>query len=161
MPVGAGRSVQRRLLLEPTTAGVDQVGMRVEQSAKVIGSALIGGRENGVDRMPHFRRASFAALDVAREKLDRLVPVSLGDLVDGAAVVVGRAGVEAGVEGAANRLDIAGAGGVEHALALATHRIELIDMRLELTPTGEAVFARERELDQQRAWLAGFAGAAP
>src|SRR5262245_7893988 len=147
MPAGAGRAVQRRLLLERATAGVDQVGMRVEQSAKIIRPALIGGLENGVDGLSHFRRPPFAATDVAGEKLTRLVPVSLGDLVDGAAVVVGRAGIEAGVEGAANRLDIARAGGVEDALALASHRIELVDMRLELTPTGEAIFARERELD--------------
>jgi hypothetical protein len=146
MPVGAGRAVQRRLLLEPAAAGVDQIGMRVEQSAKIIRPALIGGRENGVDRLPYLRRPPLGALDVAGEKLDRFVPLGLGDLVNGAAVVVGGVGVEARLEGATNRLDIAGARGVEDMLALASRRIELVDMRLELTPTGEAIFAREREL---------------
>ena len=47
MPVSAGRLVQRRLLLEISAAGVDQVGVSVEQSAKLIDAALIGGVENG------------------------------------------------------------------------------------------------------------------
>src|SRR5262249_34113158 len=120
VPVGAGRPMQGRLLLEPAAAGVDQIGMCVEQSAQIIGPASIGGLEDGIDCLPHFRRPPLVVLHVAAEKLDRLVPVSLGDLVDGAAVVVGRAGIEARLEGVADRLGIAGAGGIEDALALAS-----------------------------------------
>ena len=66
---------------------------------------------------------------------------SLADLVDGAAVIVGEARIESAFEGAANGLDIAGAGRSEHALAR-----DLIDMGLERPPARKAVVARDREL---------------
>ena len=47
MPVSARSLVQRRLLLETSAAGVDQVGVSVEQSAQLIDAALIGGVKNG------------------------------------------------------------------------------------------------------------------
>jgi hypothetical protein len=85
----------------------------VEQSAKLINAALIGSVEDGADRLPHLRRMGVARLQVAGENLDRFVPAGLGDLVNGAPVGIGRAGVEAGGESAANRVDIARAGRVE------------------------------------------------
>ena len=109
--------MQRRLLLEVSAAGVDQVGMGVEQSREVVDAALVRGVEDGVDRLLHLRRAAVPALEVADQQLDRLVPELLGDLVNGAAVVVGRAGVEAGLEGAPHRLDVTGARRVEDPLA--------------------------------------------
>lgn len=60
-----------------------------------------------------------ALLKLAGEQLDRLVPARLGDLVNGSPVVIGCAGIEPGLEGAANRLDVARAGGVERPPALA------------------------------------------
>ena len=41
----------------------------------------------------------------------------LGNLVDGAAIAVGRCRIEARSEGTPDRLDVAGAGGVEYAVA--------------------------------------------
>jgi hypothetical protein len=47
MTVSARSLVQRRLLLEISAAGVDQIGVSVEQSAKLVDAALIGSVENG------------------------------------------------------------------------------------------------------------------
>ena len=66
----------------------------------------------------HLRRTGRAALHVAGQNLDRFVAVGLGDLVNGAAVGIGRTGVEAGRERAANGFDVARAGRVEHAFAV-------------------------------------------
>jgi len=147
MTVSARGLVQRRLLLEISAAGVDQVGVSVEQSAKLFDAALIGGVENGAERLLHLRRTGRAALHVARQNLDRFVPVGLGDLVNGAAVDIGRTGVEAGRERAADGFDVARVGRLEHAFAVGLRRIAVVHMRLELAPAGEAVFARQRELD--------------
>ena len=147
MTVSARGLVQRRLLLEISAAGVDQVGVSVEQSAKLFDAALIGGVENGAERLLHLRRTGRAALHVARQNLDRFVPVGLGDLVNGAAVDIGRTGVEAGRERAADGFDVARVGRLEHAFAVGLRRIAVVHMRLELAPAGEAVFARQRQLD--------------
>jgi hypothetical protein len=50
--------------------------------------------------------------------------------VNGAAVGIGRTGVEAGRERAANGFDVARAGSVEHAFAVELRRIAAVDMRL-------------------------------
>ena len=147
VPVSAGCVVQRRLLLEISAAGVDQVGVSVEQSTKLINAALIGSVEDGADRLPHLRRMGVARLQVAGENLDRFVPAGLGDLVNGAPVGIGRAGVEAGRESAANRVDIARAGRVENTFAFELRGIAAVNVRFELPTTGEAVFARQRQLD--------------
>ena len=146
MTVSARSLVQRRLLLEVSAAGVDQVGVSVEQSAKLVDAALIGGVENGREFLLHLRRIAPPCTSRA-ENLDRLVAVGLGDLVNGAAVGIGRTGVEAGRESAANGFDVAGVGRVEHAFPVELRRIAAVDMRLELAPAGKAVFARQRELD--------------
>ena len=81
--------------------------MGVEQASELVGAAVPRSGEDGIDRPLHLRRARIALLEFAGEQLDRLVPGLLGDLMNAAAVVVGRAGIEAGLEGAADRLDIA------------------------------------------------------
>ena len=141
-----GRLVQRRLLLMISPARIDQVGMGVEQASELVGAAVLRSVEDGVDRPLHLRRARRALLEFAGEQLDRFVPRLLGDLVHAAAVIVGRAGIEAGLEGAADRLDIAGAGGVEDRFAVRFRRRHPVDMRLELPPAGEAIVARDGEL---------------
>ena len=88
-----------------------------------------------------------ARLQVAGENLDRFVPAGLGDLVNGAPVGISRAGVEAGRESAANRVDIARAGRVKNTFAFELRGIAAVNVRFELPPTGEAIFARQRQLD--------------
>jgi hypothetical protein len=139
--------VQRGLLLEVSAAGIDQIGMPVEQRTQLLDAAVLGGGEKRIDRPPLLRRACVALLELAREQLDGRLPIGLGDLVNGAPVGIGRAGVEAGLESAANRFDIAHARRVENAFAFALRRIAAVNMRLELPPAGEAVFARQSELD--------------
>ena len=126
--------------------GVAQVRMGVEQPGELVEAALLRGGEDRVDRLLLLRCARLAALDVAGEQLDRLVPLGLGDLVNGTAVVVGGGGIEAGREGAADLLDIARTGCFKHAFAFRPGGIKLVDVRLELPPAGKAVLARQRKL---------------
>ena len=74
---------------------------------------------DGLDRLHLVVRTGFASLEIAGQHLDRLMSAVLGDLMDRAAVDVGRCGIEARREGAADGLDVAGAGGFENALAVA------------------------------------------
>ena len=97
---------------------VDQIEMLIEQPAKLVGAALLRGVEDGADRALHAVGTIVARLVVAGEQLDRVWPPALADLVDGAAVVVGDAGIESALESTANGFDIAGARRGEHALAM-------------------------------------------
>ena len=102
-----------------------------------------------------------AAPEVARQNLDRLVPAGLGDLVNGAAVGIGRTGVEAGRESAANRFDIARAGRVENAFAVRVApdrcgRHAPLSCRQLAKPYSRA----SAQLDGGELGLAGSAGAA-
>jgi len=150
MPAGAGCPVQGGLPLEVAAVGIDQVGTGIEQTTKVVGATLICSLEDGVDRPTHLRRAGVARLGVAGEHFNRLVAVLLADLMNGQAVVINRSRIEAVLEGAANGLDIARARSVEHPLAGRMDGIgivgdnDLVDLRLEPAPAGEAVFARDR-----------------
>jgi hypothetical protein len=127
--------------------GVDQIGMPVEQCTQLLDATILGGGENRVDGQPFLHRVGVALLELAGEKFDRFMPAGLGDLVNGAPVGIGRAGVEAGRESAANRVDIARAGRVENTFAFELRGIAAVNVRFELPPTGEAVFARQRQLD--------------
>ena len=150
MTVSARSLVQRRLLLEVSAAGVDQVGVSVEQSAKLVDAALIGGVENGAEFLLHLRRTSRAALHVARQNLDRLVAICLGDLVNDAAVGIGRAGVEAGRKRAANGFNVARVGCVENAFAFELRRIAAIDMASDCGDFAETFNAGEFRLTPPR-----------
>src|SRR5206468_5245739 len=118
---------------EVAAAGVDQVGMRIEQPADLVGAAFLRGVEDGVDRLLHHGGTIAALLEIAGKELDRLVAAGLADLVDGAAVIVGQARIEAALEGAPNSLDIPGTGRGEHSLAG-----DLVDMGLERPPARKA-----------------------
>src|SRR4051812_25075875 len=111
---------------EIAAAGVDQVEMRIEQPAKLVGAALFRGVENGGDHPLHRGGTIAALLEITGKELDRLVAAGLADLVDGAAVVIGAARIEAALESAPNSLDVAGAGRGENPLAG-----NLVDMGLE------------------------------
>jgi hypothetical protein len=132
--------------------------MGVEQPSQFVDAALCRGIEDGVDRLPHLRRVGGETDQVAREQLDRLVPFRLGDLVDGAAVVVGGVRVEAGVEGAPHGFDVARPRGGEDPLAA-----HAVDMGLELAPAREAVVAGDHELcrGQLGVWVCGPERAEP
>jgi hypothetical protein len=65
--------------------------------------------------------------------------------VKGAAIDVGHAGIEAGLESAANRIDIARACGGKDAL-VGRSRVDPVDMGLELPPAREPIVVRDREL---------------
>jgi hypothetical protein len=69
------------------------------------------------------------------------VTFRLGDLVNSAAVLAGGRGIKTLCECATNRLDVAGAGGCEDALADAG-----IDVGLQRAPARKAVVARDRKL---------------
>ncbi len=150
--------VQRRLPLEIAAAGVDQVRVAVEQAAQLVGVAFLRRLENAVDHAAHVRWGGLALLMLARQQLDRLVAVFLGDLMHGPALRVGQAGIEAGLDGAANRIDVAGGGCRKHLVAQGTIDARAVDMRLELPPAGKAVVARKRELG--RGELCGRIGGA-
>jgi hypothetical protein len=140
--IAPSRHVQCRPPPEVATPGVDQVEMGIEQSAKLVDLALLGGIEHRVER-PFYHGGTMAArLEIARKQLDRVVAPRFADLVDGAAVIISEARIESALEGAANSLNIAGAGGGEHSLAG-----DVIDMGLERPPARKAVVARDRELD--------------
>jgi hypothetical protein len=79
---------------------------------------MLGGLEDGVDRLLLRGRPRIELLELAGEQLDRPGTASFGDLMNGAAVVVGRAGIEAVHQRAADGIGIARAGGVEHPLAV-------------------------------------------
>ena len=146
MLIAAGGSVQGGLLLESSAKRVDQLGMGVEPPTQGLRLALPCGIEDAVDRLHQLARARLASVQVADEKLDRLVAVRLGDLVNGAAVLIGRARIESGLEGAADRLDVACAGGAKDLPVLRPTAIESVDMGLECTPALEAVVSRDVEL---------------
>ena len=61
-------------------------------------------------------------LDIAGKQLDGLMPAILGDLMNRAAVGVGRCGIKARRKGATDGLDVAGAGGFENAVAVGETR---------------------------------------
>jgi hypothetical protein len=84
------------------TSGVNQVEMRIEQSAELVDLALPGGIEHRVDRPFCHGRTMAARLEIARNQLDRVAAACLADLVDGAAVIIGEARIESAFEGAAN-----------------------------------------------------------
>jgi hypothetical protein len=110
--------VQSGLLLEASAARVDQVGAGVEQARELLGAAVLGGLENGVDRLLLRGRPRIELLEFAGEQLDGLVAAHLADLVNRSAIVVGPAGIEAVHERATDGIGIAGAGGIEHPLAV-------------------------------------------
>jgi hypothetical protein len=115
--------------------------MRIERSAELVDLALLGGIEHRVE-CPFYHGGTMAARrEIARKQLDRVVARRFADLVDGAAVIIGEARIESALEGAANSLNIAGAGGGEHSLAG-----DVIDMGLERPPARKAVVASNREL---------------
>ena len=89
---------------------------------------------------------SVAFLDVTREQLDRLMPPILGDLVNGTAVAIGSCRIEARCECAAHGLDVAGAGCLEHAIAVVSGWTDSLDMRFEGAPALEAIVIGDREL---------------
>jgi hypothetical protein len=111
--VSPSRFVQRGLLLKISAARIDQIGIGIEQLRQFFDAAFFRCVKYGIDYLCLFRRMAIALLELAGEKLDRLVPVGLGDLVDGAAVMIDEAGIEAGLQRTANRFEIAPAGGLE------------------------------------------------
>ena len=91
--------------------------MAVEQAAQLVGMAFLRGLENAVDHAAHVGWSGLAFLMLARQQFDRLVAIFLGDLMHGPALGVGQAGIEAGLDGAANRIDVAGGGRRKHLVA--------------------------------------------
>ena len=122
--------------------------MSVEQSAKLVDAALIGSVEDGADRLLHLRRMGVARLQVAGENLDRFVPAGLGDLVDGAPVGIGRAGSKPAAKARRIVSTSPARRRVEDTFAFELRGFAAVDVRFELPPTGEAVFARQRQLDR-------------
>jgi hypothetical protein len=115
--------------------------MRVENSAKALGAAVLCGIEDQIDRLLYRRGTVPAPLELAGEQLDLPVPLRFANLVESAAVVIGRTGIEALLQRAANGIDVARVGGSEHPLANG-----LLDVGLELPPTWEPVATRHRQL---------------
>jgi len=115
--------------------------MSVEQAPQLLDVAELRGVENRVQRPLLRRSKGVATLDVAGQELDGIVTFGLGDLVNGAAVLIGGRRIETLSECAANRLDVAGAGGGEDAPADAG-----IDVGLERAPARKAVVARDCKL---------------
>ncbi len=138
--------MQGRLVLVLSAPSVDQVGMGVEQSLQLVDAASLRGAQDAIGRLLDLRRARVALLELAGEQFDRSMPGRPGNLVDGLAVVIDQAGIEASLKGAANRIDIALAGCVEDAFAVLPGGIHRVNMGLEPLPTGEAVLACDRAL---------------
>ena len=91
--------------------------MGIEPLPQDVGLAAPRGVENAADGLNHLRWPGFA-LRIAGDELDRFESVRLGDLVNGAAVVVGCVGVEARGNGALYCFDVTRARGVEDGLAV-------------------------------------------
>ena len=100
------------------------------------------------------RRGPFAWTSRA-EQLDRFVAPLLGDLMNRAAIHVGRCGIEARGECATDCFDIPGAGGFEHALAVAGVAAIVVDVRLQRAPAPEAVVAGDGRVAPGAAWRSG------
>src|SRR5262249_31003479 len=120
MLVAQGRQMERSGFLETTAAQrIDQVWASVEVLPQRVN---VPGLRRADDALDHFHLALGAgasALGIAREQLDRFVTPFLGDLIDRTTIAVGRCGVEARSESTLDCLDVTGAGGFEHAVALA------------------------------------------
>jgi len=133
--------VQRGLLLPGHAGRIDEIRVRVEQTVELVGPPVGRRLLDGPDGALYLVVPLVALLVHAHEQLELGVAQGLGDLVDGPARRVGRAGVEAAIERAPDRVDVARARGGEDALA-----ILLVDRGLEPPPAGEAVLARDRQL---------------
>ena len=146
MLVAQNRQMQRRGFFKSAAECVDILRMCVEAGAERVEIAGLRRPHDGLDRMHLVIGAGLAALDIAGENLDRLMPPFLGDLMHRAAVGVGRCGIKARRKGAPDRLDVAGACGFENAIAVAKRRRDAVDMRLQRAPALEAIVMGEREL---------------
>src|SRR5450631_4238259 len=123
MLVAQNRQMQRRGLLESAAECVDPLGTSVKSRAERVEIAGLRCPHDGLDRLHLVIRTGFASLEITGQHLDRLMPPVLGDLVYRAAVGVGRCGIKARRKGALDGLDVAGAGGLENAIAVAKRRI--------------------------------------
>ena len=108
--------------------------MRVELGAKHGDIAGLRRRDEDANGSCLGLGPRAALPDVAGQQLQGSVTPLLGDLVDGAAVRVQGRGVEAGREGAAHGIGIAGARGLEHARPVAARGRDAVDVRLERAP---------------------------
>src|SRR6516165_9212771 len=108
--------MQCRLLFKTTAEGVNKLRMRFEPKAQIIDLAPPCGIKNSVDRLHDIPRSGFPSLGIASQELERLELVCPGDLVDGAAVVIGCGRIETHRERAPDGLDVASVGRLEDAL---------------------------------------------
>ena len=60
--------------------------MGIKQSCELVDTAILGGVEDGIDRLTLLCRAGVELLELAREQLDCLVAAHLADLMNAAAV---------------------------------------------------------------------------
>jgi hypothetical protein len=118
VPVAQGRQVQRSGLWEAAAGQcIDEVRARVEPLPQGLDVPRMRRAGDALHRLRLSAGADRSALDLARKHLDGLMTALLGDLKDRASVAVGRCRIEARSEGTPDRLDVPGAGSIEHAVA--------------------------------------------
>src|SRR5687767_14710497 len=125
---------------------IDEVRSRVELLPQRLNVPRLRRAGDALHRLRFSAGADASALDVAREQLDGLMPAILGDLVNRPAVAIGSCRIEARCECTAHGVDVAGAGCLEHAIAVASGWIDRLDMRFEGAPALEAIVIGDREL---------------
>ena len=133
--------MQRRLLVEVDTAGVEQIRVLVEEAAQIVGTPIRGGILDGLDRVLHLARALVTLLVLAHEQLELGVAEALGELMKRSAARVTGARVEAAFEGAANGRQISVACGGEDAISL-----PVVDRGLEPPPARESILTGDQQL---------------
>ena len=118
MLVAQRGQMQRGGLRKATTGQrIDEVRACVEALPQRVNVPRLRRTGDALHRLQFGAGADRSALDLARKHLDGPMTALLGNLVDGAAVAVGRCRIEARSEGTPDRLDVSGAGGVEDAVA--------------------------------------------
>jgi len=139
--IGSGRRVKRGGPEAIGAAGVEQLGVRVQQATQLVdGAARRCVVERG-DQLQNVRRPRVTLLILAHQQLELRVPGLLGDLVHAASGAVRGARVETVLERLPDRLDVPLAGRGEDTPALGG-----VHGGLERAPARKAVMARDDEL---------------